>query len=291
VPLDSAPHTLAKAVERGRKGDWRAGGAGAKAGTVAALKSGELDGRDSVARCQGADARLERGGEEENGAGDAGAQGGPGRETADGAAVHRKARSYMAVDELPPEERAEIDRLLAGGLSGYQQISDALQAKGFFIVKGAVGRYEAGRRAEERLMRARLDEVKRWADENAGFDLAGAALAMAVAGFYERLKGDREMFNDLPADKAASGLIAAVRAIAQYEKASGSRKKSLAAARAEVVAEIRAALAGEPELRAGIEKLLECEGGGRAGTKADAERWRGSRKDAREIEKLLEHEV
>lgn len=101
--------------------------------------------------------------------------------------------------------------------------------------------------------------MKRWAEENAGFDLAGAALAMAVEGFYERLKGDRAMFSELPADKAASALIAAVRAIAQYEKAAESRRKSRAAARAEVVAEIRDALAAEPELRAGIERLLERE--------------------------------
>lgn len=177
-----------------------------------------------------------------------------------GAAAQReRARSFMAVDELPQEERDEIERLLAGGLAGYQQIADALQAKGFFIVKGAVGRYEAGRRAEERLLSARLDEVKRWVEENAGFDLAGAALAMAVEGFYERLKCDRAMFSELPADKAASALIAAVRAIAQYEKAAESRRKSRAAVRAEVVAEIRDALAAEPELRAGIERLLERE--------------------------------
>lgn len=246
---------------RVRRAGAKAGGRERKEEVNSAGDAGAPGGRDAVPS-GGAGASCERNWKEEGGsAGDADAPGGRGWETADGDAGARRerARVYMPVDELPPEERAEIDRLLAGGVRGYQEIADALQEKGFFIVKEAVGRYEAGKRAEERLLTARLDEVKRWTEENAGFDLAGAALAMAVEGFYERLRGDKAMFSDLSADKAASGLIAAARAVAQYEKAAGDRKKSHAAARAEVIAEIRSALAGEPELRAGIERLIERE--------------------------------
>lgn len=108
-------------------------------GAGAALMGG-MDGRDVTAQCEGADARLECSRTEEAGCGRGAAMGGA-------AAQRERARAFMAVDELPQEEREEIDRLLSGGLAGYQQIADALQAKGFFIVKGAVGRYEAGRRA------------------------------------------------------------------------------------------------------------------------------------------------
>ena len=247
---------------RVRRAGAKAGGRERKEEVNSAGDAGAPGGRDAVPKSGGADAPNVSGWEEESGStGDSGAPGGRGRETADGDVRARResARAYMPVDELPPEERAEIDRLLAGGVGGYQEIADALQEKGYFIVKEAVGRYEAGKRAEARLLTARLDEVKRWTEENAGFDLAGAALAMAVEGFYERLRGDKLMFSDLPAEKAASGLIAAARAVAQYEKAAGDRKKSRAAARAEVIAEIRGALAGEPELRAGIERLIERE--------------------------------
>ena len=282
VHLGRAPRTGVKAGGRGRKEEGGSSGDAGLTGVIAGKEEGgsagdvgAAGGRDAAPKGRGAGAPWERSWKEEDGGtGDVGARAGrdavPNSEGAgaggerkaaggNAGAKREKARAYMPVDELPPEERAEIDRLLAGGVRGYQEIADALQEKGFYIVKEAVGRYEAGKRAEDRLLTARLDEVKRWAEENAGFDLAGAALAMAVEGFYERLRGDRAIFSDLPAEKAASGLIAAVRAVAQYEKVAGDRKKSRAAARAEVIAEIRGALAEEPELRAGIEKLIERE--------------------------------
>jgi hypothetical protein len=70
------------------------------------------------------------------------------------------------------------------------------------------------------------------------------------------LASDEALFESLPADKAAAGLIQAARAIDQHEKIAGDRKKKAAAARQAVILELREALKKRPELREEIEKLI-----------------------------------
>ena len=92
------------------------------------------------------------------------------------------------------------------------------------------------------------------------FDLAGSALSMLTRKLFSRLEDDEGVFDSLPADKAASALIQAARAIAQYEKTAAGRKKDRADARRAVVAELREALKREPELWRQIEALIETNG-------------------------------
>ena len=88
------------------------------------------------------------------------------------------------------------------------------------------------------------------------FDLAGSALTMLTGKLFARLEGDEGAFDGLSAEKAASALIQATRAITQYEKTAAGRKKDRVDARQAVVAELREALRREPELLRQIEALV-----------------------------------
>lgn len=170
-----------------------------------------------------------------------------------------KNRTAPRVDELPQEAREAIDRMLIEGDCTYQRIAEALENAGFFITKGAVGRHEAGKAAEERmekLLDKQLDALNRWMEKQSGFDAAGAALALLIGKLGRRIGNSGEMFADLPADKAAAGLIQAARAAVQYEKTAGERKKLRAEVRAEALKELREALKREPELWERIEELV-----------------------------------
>ena len=170
-----------------------------------------------------------------------------------------KNRTAPRVDELPQEAREAIDRMLTEGDCTYQRITEALEKEGFFITKGAVGRHEAGKAANERmekLMDRQLDALNRWMEKQSGFDAVGAALALVIGKLGRRIGNSGEMFADLPADKAAAGLIQAARAAVQYEKTAGERKKLRAEARAEALKELREALKREPELWERIEELV-----------------------------------
>ena len=170
-----------------------------------------------------------------------------------------KNRTTPRVDELPQEAREAIDRMLMEGDCTYQRIAEALEKEGFFITKGAVARHEAGKAADERmekLLDKQLDALNRWMEKQSGFDAAGAALALVIGKLGRRIGNSGEIFADLPADKAAAGLIQAARAAVQYEKTAGERKKLRAEARAEAVKELREALKREPELWERIEELV-----------------------------------
>ena len=170
-----------------------------------------------------------------------------------------KNRTTPRVDELPQEAREAIDRMLTEEDCSYQRIAEALGKAGFFITKGAVGRHEAGKAADERmekLLDKQLDALNRWMEKQSGFDAAGAALALVIGKLGRRIGNSGEMFADLPADKAAAGLIQAARAAVQYEKTAGERKKLRAEARAEALKELREALKREPELWERIEELV-----------------------------------
>ena len=170
-----------------------------------------------------------------------------------------KNRTAARVDELPQEAREVIDRMLMEGDCTYQRIAEALEKEGFFITKGAVGRHEAGKAADERmekLLDKQLDALNRWMEKQSGFDAAGAALALVIGKLGRRIGNSGEMFADLSADKATAGLIQAARAAVQYEKTAGERKKLRAEARAEALKELREALKREPELWERIEELV-----------------------------------
>ncbi len=170
-----------------------------------------------------------------------------------------KDRTAARVDELPQEARETIDRMLKEGGCTYQRIADELEKMGFAITKGAVGRHEARKAADERmedLFERQLDALNRWMEKQSGFDAAGAALALVIGKLGRRIGDGGEMFADLPADKAAAGLIQAARAAVQYEKTAGERKRLRAEARAEAVKELREALKRAPELWERIEALV-----------------------------------
>jgi len=173
-----------------------------------------------------------------------------------------KARGAARVDELPREAREAIDRMLAEGGCTYQRIADELAEAGFVIKPSAVGRHEAGKAADKRMeemLDRQLNALNRWMEKQSGFDAAGAALALVIGKLGRRVGGG-EIFADLPADKAAAGLIQAARAAVQYEKAAGERKRLREEARAEAVKELREALKRAPEVWERIEALI-AEGG------------------------------
>ena len=85
--------------------------------------------------------------------------------------------------------------------------------------------------------------------------MAGTALSALMAKLLGRLECEDAM-RDLSAEKAVTGLIQAAQAASQHEKLSGDQKRR-AAIRAEVVAELRAALTARPELWTEIEALAE----------------------------------
>jgi DNA-binding CsgD family transcriptional regulator len=169
-----------------------------------------------------------------------------------------KTRTRAKVEELPDAAREAIDRMLANGGCSYQKIADALSAAGYTIAKGALGRREAGKAADERmekLLDRQLEALNRWVEKQSGFDAAGAALALVIGKLGRRIGDGEGLFDKMPAEKAAAGLIQAARAAIQYEKIADDRKKLRAQARAEAIRELREALKREPELWERIEAL------------------------------------
>jgi hypothetical protein len=182
-----------------------------------------------------------------------------GRKAGSKASGAGKNRTGARADELPQEARDVIDRMLAEGGCTYQRIVDELEKMGFTIAKGAVGRREARKAADERmekLLDRQFAALNRWMEKQSGFDAAGAALAMVIGKLGRRIGDGGDMFQDMPADKAAAGLIQAARAAVQYEKTAGVRKKLRAEARAEAVQELREALRRAPEVWDKIEELI-----------------------------------
>jgi hypothetical protein len=118
---------------------------------------------------------------------------------------------------------------------------------------------KAAEKRQERLIGKQMDDLNRWMKKHPGFDMPGAALSLVIGKLCQRLQSEEGLFDDLPADKAATGLIQAARAAAQHEKVAGDRKKQRAAARAEAVAELREALKREPDLWEQIEALVAKE--------------------------------
>lgn len=167
-------------------------------------------------------------------------------------------RTSAKVEELPDEAREAIDRMLSDGGCTYQRIVDELAKAGFFVAKGAVGRREAGRAADERMERLferQLDALGRLIEKQSGFDAAGAALKLVIGKLGRRIGDEAGLFDEMPAEKAAAGLIQAARVAIQYEKMAGDRKRLRVQAREEAVRELREALMREPELWERIEKL------------------------------------
>jgi ribosomal protein S21 len=173
-----------------------------------------------------------------------------------GAAPERRTRAAARVDELPSDARALIDALLEGGKSAYGHISDALGDRGYAVSKAAIGRYHARKKDDLREADAlvrQTGELVRLNRRGANLDAAGQALAVLIERLSARMAADPGMFEAFSAERAASGIVQAVRALGQYEKLMDDRKKKKAEARAEILCELREALKGERDI---LERIL-----------------------------------
>jgi hypothetical protein len=93
-------------------------------------------------------------------------------------------------------------------------------------------------------------------EDHPTFDAADASLALLTARLSDRLITEPEMVKDIPADKAATRIIQAARASAALEKISQGREDEKAAAKAQVMDEMREALHDHPELFAQLQELV-----------------------------------
>ncbi len=168
----------------------------------------------------------------------------------------------LRAKDLPDGAREALGRMLSDETLRYGRIAEALAAEGFSIGAGAVGRYAAAQADDARREKAvikQLNALDRWTRNHPGFDMAGTALSMLMTRLLSRLEGG-DAPDDLPDEKAVTGLIQAAQAALQIEKLSGDRRRR-DAIRAEVVAELRAALRSRPDLWAEIEALTAEPGG------------------------------
>jgi hypothetical protein len=114
----------------------------------------------------------------------------------------------MRVEEFPAEARETVDRLLADEELCYRSISEALAARGFSITPGDIGRYAARKADEARREKAlsrQLDELERWIRKHPGFDLAGAALTMAIGGSPNGWRATRRCLKVCPPTRRRRG--------------------------------------------------------------------------------------
>lgn len=126
-----------------------------------------------------------------------------------------------AVDLLPELIRSDLNsRLIAGGFSGYEALSEWLQAKGFGISKSALHRY--GTKFEERCQSLKLatDQAKAIVAESP--DDEGAMNEALIRLVQEK---SFNLLMDLEIDPETIEFPKLVRAIADSSRASVGQKK------------------------------------------------------------------
>lgn len=174
---------------------------------------------------------------------------------------YQRYRIRSRVDELPPEARERIDEMLASQQPyyTYQDISDALAADGLAISKSSIGRYVSRRNASARevnLIVRQTDALLHWMEDHPTFDAAQASLALLTGRLSDRLITEPDMVKDIKPDVAANRIIQAARASAALAKIAEGREDDKAAARAQVLDEMREALHSEPELFGRLQELI-----------------------------------
>lgn len=134
------------------------------------------------------------------------------------------------IEMLPDAVREWLDKTLVdGNFSGYEQVADALKAKGYDISKSGVHRY--GKRMEDQMamVRASTEAAKQLAaavndDEN---HLSGAVLSLVQGQLFEtmmELQAARDLGED-DHDERIKTLSRAAKAIAEVSRASVHNKK------------------------------------------------------------------
>ena len=126
-----------------------------------------------------------------------------------------------AVEQLPPEVKAWLDKALAeGGFAGYQLLAEELKAKGYEISKSAVHRY--GQKFAERLAALKVASEQARAIVDAAPDTEGAINEALMRLVQEKLFS---VLQDLEVNPEKLNLASLARSIAELGRASVSQKK------------------------------------------------------------------
>lgn len=167
-----------------------------------------------------------------------------------------------AVDGLPPEVRAWLDRaLLAGNFSGYELLAAELAARGYTIGKSAIHRY--GQKFERRLAAIKAStEAARMLTEGAADDQdarSEAVIALVQTELFETIVNLQEATEEAidPAERVKL-LSAAARNVADLSRASVNLKRYQADARARAQQAAAHVEAVESEVRAG-KRVLDAD--------------------------------
>lgn len=126
-----------------------------------------------------------------------------------------------AVEQLPPEVKAWLDKALAeGGFAGYQLLAEELKSRGFEISKSAVHRY--GQKFAERLAALKVASEQARAIVDAAPDTEGAINEALMRLVQEKLFS---VLQDLEVNPEKLNLASLARSIAELGRASVSQKK------------------------------------------------------------------
>lgn len=175
-------------------------------------------------------------------------------------AQRNRERIHCLVDDLPDDVRHELDDMLADTSYGYIAISAWLESKGYQISKSSIGRYAK----RDGKMRMRLREINesareyaRLLSENQELDLAKVATNVYLQQLMVRVtEAGSDEFADIDIAKAGKLLTQITRASVYEGRYSSARKDDIAAAAELVMQQFRAQVTEDPNLLAGIQKMV-----------------------------------
>lgn len=168
----------------------------------------------------------------------------------------RRTRIRALVDDLPDEERKLLDDMLADVRYTYQDISDALEERGFALSKSSVGRYalrssEAANRLRE--VRERTEQLIKTIKEGQDIQAGEVATSMMMDMLVQRLATAEEEIDTIPLDKVGNMLAQLQRSTIYKSRYKDTRKRTIEALEANIMARIRDLVQGDDEL---TERLL-----------------------------------
>ena len=162
-----------------------------------------------------------------------------------------KNRIKSRVDELPPEAREMLNRMLADVNYTYVQISDAMSCKGWEISRQSVGRYALRQNAvAKRLMDAREQTTALLAAARNNQDVEATELTTSILidGLTQRIATAQEEFDQMPLEKAAKLVVAIQRSAVYKARMRATRAQACRDVEANILAKIREQVQGDQEL-------------------------------------------
>lgn len=170
-------------------------------------------------------------------------------------------RIKSRVDELPPEARESLDRMLADVTNTYQEIAEHMAAQGWDISRSSIGRYALRQNAVARRLRESREQMEALIHEAQGnSDLEASELASSILinGLTRRLATAEEDFENIPIEKAGRLLVQIQRSAIYKERMRSTRARACKDVEINITKRMREQIQDDPALLKRITELVQA---------------------------------